>query len=329
MVTAVGAAGLFWLWRSHDVVADGVFRFYLAAGVSVVGLALLAAGGLMDARLPSAVPILAGALVLAVGTLIPHAARAAALSLAQRAEAHARLTPADPGTWLVSTLASGEFSALTDRVILTAPPLGGVYVELNGRDVAQRADQGREMWRRLGFAPIARQRFETDETLRWRASYSLDAAYFTVVETEGVLVQLFAPGLLVQRRSSSRAAFGTGVVVPLSPGALDSARELTLARSPAGATLALDGTEVWRGPRQPAFGLIKLGEPRPGSDHAGRAAVFGALYERRLAADRLALDGVEARASDLASHAFPTALATALMALALVARHTQIRQRAA
>lgn len=317
-IALFAAAGGAWSWFTYDPVADGARRFHVAALVFVTGVSFLSAGPLMDVRVPSRVPVAVGTLVLSLGALLPHGVRIASPMFRAGPERQERLIPSALGSWLASTVGTGEVQQSSVGLTLRAPTRGGAYVALDERDVALDLHRGTGALRRLGLAPIGRDLHETDEALRWRASYHLEAEYLTVVETNGLLVQMIRPGLLVQSRPSPQTGFADGTVIPAESSDSARVREYALLREPAGTTLSVDGVAVWRGPRRSSFGLMRIGEARPGTDHAGVVIIVDAIYERRLAADRAPAIAAWQPLRDLLSHA-PSAGSTTLCLAAVIA----------
>src|SRR5687768_6610578 len=135
---------------------------------------------LMDRRIAPPVPVVAGALVLACGALAPHAARVFAPQVRGALEVEQRFVLGSPGRWHVNTAGGGSAVEAGAALELRAPPRGSAYLALNGADAARDLARSGEPLRRIGIAPIARHAFDSEETVRWRATSRLDGGYLTL-----------------------------------------------------------------------------------------------------------------------------------------------------
>jgi hypothetical protein len=252
---------------------DGARGPYLA-GVACAGAAALLVTLWCAAR---RLPVWGGVLLVLAVTLpgaTVHARRLqqqdAPLTLALRSPEAAREVfdvTLRGGASLRTEAGTPRVDAPPGEAIVLRTPAGSVgYLEVRRERLGVPWDAPRAL--------LSRQDGRSGEELTWEASIERDGAYFVLVETDRLLVQLTESGLSVAQTDASGAA-PQSVTRPLPNG---SRQEWALRRVGRRVTLSLGGETLWQGPAGGPFGYIRLGETRSDPLHGGTLRLYGLRY---------------------------------------------------
>lgn len=148
---------------------------------------------------------------------------------------------------------------------------------------------------RLPRALVAPEHPRVAEQLRWSGWVALERSYFTLVETEGLLVQITTWGLTVSHRPGDGQPTQTDV--PFAPAGNPAAglpadrilrgpdasglpQELTLRRAWGRLSLTAGQRELWSAPASRAWRTLRLGETKPDREHGGTLRLVSLQYTR-------------------------------------------------
>jgi hypothetical protein len=162
----------------------------------------------------------------------------------------------------------------TAAISLHAPAGSTGYLELRRERAPTSWSSPRAL---LGWASES-----TSEELAWDSAIERDGAFFVLIETDRVLVQLTDRGLSIsQQTGGSRVDHDVDRRVPQG-----ERNTWTLRRAAGRISLELDGQGIWQGSSGEPFEYIRLGETRTDSMHGGTMHLSGARYRRLVAGAR-------------------------------------------
>jgi|GEM_PF-6415993 len=115
------------------------------------------------------------------------------------------------------------------------------------------------------------------EEVTLTAAVSRENAYFILIETERVLVQLTSWGVHLTAPDGRGTPTGTSRSAPMQNG---ESYSWQLSRAPGRATLMRDGVELWSGPDPGQLGTIRLGETRTDIEHGGTLRIRAFAYSK-------------------------------------------------
>jgi hypothetical protein len=299
-----GAAGTYRPYADGDA-ATYVRMMLLGSGLAVCVYALVR----LRAPLASPWPLaaLAGTLAVAgalhAGRVAHPAARGAPLAAAADDFRDGRLRA---GLWQPALGPGGDLQVQSGRVALAAAAGAQTSLELLVPAPAPWWLRPPASW----FLPATFAPGRTAERVEWDALVARRGAYFVLVETRPLLVQLTAYGLHVTLREPNNpdvvaevhdaafasiaapAAMATPVggqpPVPASPPAAQSEGAGThrwrVERAAGEVALSVDGRIIWhsaaRSVADQPFGFIRFGETRPDPLHGGTLELTGVRYRR-------------------------------------------------
>jgi hypothetical protein len=184
-----------------------------------------------------------------------------------------RLTPENfDHDWIVERGGGATVEPTTDGVVVTSPPGGVGYLDLLTPD---RPDP-RQIEMSL---PRGLYVDEYEELLEWDASITLENAYFVVVQTKQIQVQVAPFGLHITYPNPDGRVTEHHVEQPLL--GRGGSHHFQLERAGGQVRLKVDQAVGWVSPDAGKFGLIRFGESRPDALHGGRLALSQVRYVRR------------------------------------------------
>lgn len=132
--------------------------------------------------------------------------------------------------------------------------------------------------------PVSYDERQFAETASFDLTVEPRGAFYVVIETESLLVQIIPAGLhLTYRRSGST---NETVESPHDRSAIAGHHRWEVRRTPDWIAVDIDGTETFARPRPRPLGFIRLGETRSDEYHGGTMRIHDAQYRRWWAGSR-------------------------------------------
>jgi hypothetical protein len=173
--------------------------------------------------------------------------------------------------WIVERGAGGSVAVTADGTAIASPPGGVAYLDFRLPDPLD--PFAPQMW-----LPRVLLSERYGERVEWESRVALENAYFVLVQTRHVLVQV--------------ATFGLHVTYPAADGRITEhhverpemgrggAHRFVLERRDGVTRLSVDGGTGWTAPDAGKLGLIRFGESRPDALHGGRMTLGPVRYTR-------------------------------------------------
>jgi hypothetical protein len=182
-----------------------------------------------------------------------------------------RVTKPDPKKWVSETRGSASITFSGGAVVLTTQVGGGAFLDLT---IPSRPDPNAEHW-----LPRGLHNDDYDERLVWEASFQPHTDFSVLLETRPLLVQATQFGLHLTYPNTEGQLTEHHVERPdLKDGRV---RTYRLERTAGLIRLRIDELPAWVYPDAGRFEVVRFGETRPDSLHAGTLALHGVRYERR------------------------------------------------
>lgn len=212
--------------------------------------------------------------LLALGLVLPLPVVRATRYLNRQATLGTELTsPREYGQAVEPALTRGaSLQILPGELVVRAPAGSTGSLEVRLPDGAPGG------WR-LPRALVTGQHPRVEERLTWSASIERDQVYFVLVDSEPLLIQTTAWGLLITLRPAGGRPQEQSVALPLEGGAI---RTWSLRRHAGRVVLDHGGAEVWAAPDPGPFRYLRLGETRSDPEHGGTLRLAELQFVRSL-----------------------------------------------